>query len=1282
MQERLFPSRSALEVITGLRLSGDIDSRAVEAAARSLVKAHAAMRTQVVHRNDTVQQVEHDAHEVDIDIERFPLAALNDQLNQTAIGKFSDIGNTVFQCFGDSEEQVILIRTHHLFTDGWSTAIQVEDFAAAYNMALQGRPVILPHGGSSVREFVEFEQAYLNGEQRTIDERYWTNQMRQAADRKGETLPGGRDFSAGVERIRLPPHQVRGLEAITRIRDLTTLTLLVASVREALRKVGGSTRNNLGLMVNGRNVSLDLARVVGCFINTVPLVLGVEADASIYALENIQRTIDDAIAHSAFPYQCNLRLYRSMTAGIGEPVDVLINYQGSISSINSEINGAQSTVISWEELRPQAQFPLSIQFVPVGEELVITFKYSVRCYTQNWIQRLATEVRQSLDDICAQNDAYCPPSPLIPQTTVTSVHSVADNLIGRFRQCVETHPQRLCLMGGNLELSYSQVDEWSNTLASLLEPQLGTRDGERRVAILMEHTPQYVVAILSVLKAGGTAVLLDPNYPSSYLSSVCADANPRLLMVDSFDTAQHILVPRVLVQDLPSSEALASLVQPQTYAEAVYVIYTSGTTGTPRGVKIGHASLLNLLDGLDQVVYSKCSGVERIGLFGSFAFDTSVKQWLQLFAGRTVDVVPSPIRKNVALLSDYVADRVSAFDCTPSYARLILDRLSLEHPTRAMVMLLGGEPIGKQLWNDIRHSTSVRGWNLYGVTEATVDSAATPIEGEEPFAGSVLPGQEVLILGDDLKPLAHGNFGEICIAGAGVALGYVTPSGADKKFITLPDGRRIFRTGDQGRMDECGRLWVAGRLDRQCKIGGQRIELDGIEQLIKSVEGVREAAVVKSEKTERLVTFLVGQQGQREEIESRILASLRERLPDASVVSEICWLDHMPLTSRGKLDYPALVQSTTVVWVEEKRLDPAAGLDLGPQLRHMLTLWREVLKQPTLGPDADFFEAGGHSLLAIELIHRLEPYDATLSMEVLLEARTPRQLSARLGAKREVVPSSVVLLRDGDDEVPIFCFHVAGGQVLCYDAIARNMPSEYRIYGVQSYTARRGAEEHANCDGMLDHYAHEIVRVYPGPYRLLGWSFGGLLALAVGRRLEEMGYVVEFIGLLDTYFSKPIYQTKPTSYNPLQEYYYLFSQASIAKLATLTPNEQMHIADDLHSMNAEQRIRWAMSSGLSIPDVPIGDLLHHEELARKHRALIADHKLLPVRAAVRLWRTKSSEVTADWPTFAANYGQFDSLGDHYSMMQGTHAQSLARSIADVLKSIENQNQPEWVEVVL
>lgn len=1270
MQEKLFPCKSALEVITGLRVFGVVDSRALESAARSLVRTHPAMRTRTTHQAGTVQQVEHDTHEVNIDIERLPLAALTEQLNRTA----TEGRTTLFQHFSDGDQHMILLRSHHLFTDGWSTGIQVSDFAAAYNMALRGHPVMIEPPGSSVREFVEFEQDYQNGGQLAEDELYWVDQMRKATTRTWprDAMPRHRDFSAGVERIRLSPTLVRALEASASMRDLTLLTLFVESVRGALEELAGSTPNKLGLMVSGRNVPLDLVRVVGCFINTVPLVL--DSGALIRPLENVQRVIDEAIAHSAYPYQRTLRLYRSMTGGLGEPVDVLINYQGSISSTQPEMDGTQCSVLSWEEIRPQAQYPLSIQVVPVGEELVVTFKYTVSLYTRDWIQQLAAEVHRRLDTLSRHSDTDLP-TKTEPETTVDWEPYPIGNLVTKFQQCVKSHPQRLCLTGGDVELSFAQVDEWSNYLASLIEPKLGSCAEERRVVILMDHTPQYVVAIISVLKAGGTVVLLDPTYPSSFLSSVCADANPCMLVVDSSESVPEVLLPRVLVEDWTSNGLPTPDVRPRAYADAAYVIYTSGTTGRMRGVKVGHESVLNLLEGLQQVVYSECPAVERIGLFGSFAFDTSVKQWIQIFAGHTVDVVPSAVRKNVALLSNYITQRVSVLDCTPSYARLILDCLNRTHPDRAMVLLLGGESIGKQLWDDIRESKMIHGWNLYGVTEATVDSAVTPIEGNEPHAGSVLPGQEVLILGDDLVPVVHGAVGEICIAGVGVALGYVHPSHADRQFTVLPDGRRVFRTGDLGRVDERGHLWVGGRLDRQCKVRGQRVELDGIEHLIKAIKGVSEAAAVKPEETECLVVFLVGkQQAQREQLEVEVMALLRERLPDVSVVSNICWLDQMPLTSRGKVDYSVLNQSLSRS--ERKHVEPMVNEDLDPKLLHVLKLWREVLKQPALGPDDDFFEAGGHSLLAIELVHRLEPYDAMLSMEVFLEARTPRMLSTRLGIGSDSDRSCIVLLRDGGEEPPVFCMHVTGGQVLYYETVARNMPNESPIYGVRSRAVHPGVEEHESYEEMLDTYAREIVQTHPGPYRLLGWCVGGLLALAVGRRIEEMGREVEFIGILDTPFSD-VSQENATSNHPLWELYYLFSDTFVACLEKLDPSERARTAEKLRPMDPEQKIRWvkewAASSGAKIPDVPIDDLLHYVMLARRHTAFLANHRLLPVSAALRLWRAKSSDVPVpDWSTYATDYAEFDATGDHYSMLREANAPSLGQSIASAIKSVARQ----------
>jgi nonribosomal peptide synthetase DhbF len=514
----------------------------------------------------------------------------------------------------------------------------------------------------------------------------------------------------------------------------------------------------------------------------------------------------------------------------------------------------------------------------------------------------------------------------------------------------------------------------------------------------------------------------------------------------------------------------------------------------------------------------------RSALFISSSFDASIEQTLLPFIGGGAAVVISDdVRESPAQFwQQFDRSRVTFMSCVPAYLESILnhapDTLSLKH------LALGGEALTLQFKNKVTHHLKVAQiTNLYGPTEATIDAISHAVADDDVGAhipiGRPMVNYRAYVLDDGLEPVPAGVAGELYIAGQGLARGYLHRAGLSaERFVADPNdptGGRMYRTGDLARWRSDGVLEFLGRADAQVKLRGLRIEPGEIEATLLRQGSVAQAVVIAREDVpghKRLVAYVVPVG--RSIAPAALREHLRASLPDYMVPSAIISLDELPLTPNGKVDHRAL---------PEPDLAPthARRAPRTPQEEILCGLFAEVLGVERVGIDDNFFELGGHSLLAIRLISRIRSsMDADISIRSLFEAPTVEALIKRLTRGRPALSDFEVLLpiRPAGSKLPLFCIHDAGGFSWPYSKLIRHIPPEHPIYGLQARNLTQRARRPRSIDEMADDYLSFIRRIQPhGPYNLLGWSFGGLVAHAIATQLQSMGEEVALLALLDSY---------------------------------------------------------------------------------------------------------------------------------------------------------------------
>ncbi|MFF9053781.1 non-ribosomal peptide synthetase [Streptomyces erythrochromogenes] len=563
-------------------------------------------------------------------------------------------------------------------------------------------------------------------------------------------------------------------------------------------------------------------------------------------------------------------------------------------------------------------------------------------------------------------------------TTFAEPSTVTADLLARLRGVVAAHPGRVAVHAVDGSLDFAELDRRTAALARALRAA-GVRRGDR-VGVHLARTADLPVALLATWRAGAAYVPLDPAYPAERIAFTAADA--RLAAVVSADAEPPVPAGVPVLRptaDAPDTEAPQARSAPHPL-DSAYVIHTSGSTGRPKGVEVPHGAVADLVAALElSGAYRPEPGV--VAWNASVSFDASVQQWVRICRGDTLVVVDDAQRAEPTRLVALLAEHgVTDLDLTPSHWQLLREPLA---GARVPRLFMGGEPVPARTWRELADAR-IDALNLYGPTECTVDAITAPITGTGPHLGEPLPGVRAYLLDGRLVPVtAAGAVGELYLAGPGLAHGYPGHPGltagrftADP-FATEP-GARMYRTGDQARRSSDGLLEYVGRVDRQVKLRGFRVELGEVEHALGALPAVTAAAVTLHEAApgdHRLAGFVTGADLRPADL----LAELRRILPAHLVPSTVTVLDSLPLTPNGKVDHAALPAPAAPA------AEPAAAQ--GGVEEQVAEVWRTVLGVPDIEQTDDFLSLGGHSLAALRVVHLLRrKLNVELQLRDLLDA--------------------------------------------------------------------------------------------------------------------------------------------------------------------------------------------------------------------------------------------------------------------------------------------------------
>ncbi|MEU0878094.1 non-ribosomal peptide synthase/polyketide synthase [Lentzea sp. NPDC005914] len=939
--DRLRPGGNDHNSGRALRFRGPLDVPKLVRCVQTLVHRHEALRTTFAERDGGAVQVVHPARDIEV-----PVVDSCDLTAEFARPYDLETG-PLFRAMvvrSGPQDHVLLLGAHHIVTDGWSLGVLTDELAALY------RGESLPEMSIQYADFAAWHR-----EQRWDDALgRWRERLAGLAPLELPTdrpRPAERTGAGSAHRFVVPAEVTGGLERIAREHGTTLFGTLMAACQVLFARYSGQSDVALGTVTSGRTRP-ELNRVVGFFVNTAVVRSTVDG-----RFTDLLR--HDHALHDEVPFE--LLVEGTHRDASRNPLfDVMVLLQNTEKGLPS-FPGLDVEDVPLE--RWAADFDLTVEFTPRGHELECVLEYSTDLYDPATVERLGEHLLVLLGGVVADPSQPVHALPLLTpaerdrmrEWNSTALDVPTSTFTTIFETQVQRTPHATALVCGAETLTYAELDVRANRLAHWLITS-GVRP-EQVVGVSLPRTADAIVALLAVLKSGAVYLPIDPGLPDERREHLRADAEA-VLVIDALPDTDGVPSANPAVRILPS--------------QAAYVIYTSGSTGTPKGVVVEHRNLVNLLH--SHVADFAGGDRMRVALSAVFSFDTSWEGPVLMAAGHELHLLGDDVRLDADALVAYVgAHRIDFLDLTPSYLQQLIPAGLLDHHPR--VLMLGGEALGERLWRELAGTNA---HNFYGPTECTVDAISCRVEGDRPVIGKPLRNLQAHVLDADLRPVPVGVAGELFLAGAQVARGYLGQPGLTaSRFLANPFGAgRMYRTGDRVRWTADGTIEYLGRVDDQVKIRGFRIEPGEVEAALVRHPDVTDAVVVARD--DRLVAYVVG-------TNADVRPWLKNSLPDYMVPSAFVSLDRLPLTANGKVDRKAL---PAPVLAREEFQAPRT-----PAEEALAAIWSEVLGVERVSVEENFFGLGGDSILAIQLVSRARREGLQLSSRDVFRHQTVAELA-------------------------------------------------------------------------------------------------------------------------------------------------------------------------------------------------------------------------------------------------------------------------------------------------
>jgi amino acid adenylation domain-containing protein len=1008
------------------RVKGELDEVALEAALNDLVERHEVLRTTFAAGPEgPVQRI---AEQLHITLAREGLAGADEarvqaRIRQEAQAPF-DLAQgpllraTVLRLSAD--ERIVLLTLHHITSDGWSMAVLLRELGACYRARLQGAEPALPELAIQYADYAVWQREWLQGEvlQRQLD--HWRRTLQGAPAvlelPTDHPRPAQPRRPGAVVHFQLDAALAGRLQRLGQPQQASLFMTLAAALNVLLHRYSQQDDLCIGYPVANRQRA-EVEGLIGFFVNTLVLRTRIRPGDDFHTLlRQVREAVLEADAHQDLPFEKLVEELKPQRSLNQTPLfQVMLAFYNADHAAQLDLPGLSTQVL--DPVERTAKFDLSFEISLQHGQLQAGVEYDSELYERASIERLAAHYRRVLELVAETPECPVGQLPLLSEaehnqqlvtwnatrTAYPEAHEALHQLVERQAQ---RSPQAVALVHEGGEISYEALNRRANQLAHHLRAQgIGA---DTRVAVCLQRSPEMVVALLGILKAGAAYVPLDPAHPRQRLAYMLADTASPLLITQQglLDHLAPLDVP-VLCLDrdaaLLDAQAEHDPQHPVHPDQLAYCIYTSGSTGQPKGAMNSHRAIVNRL--LWMQAQYRLDTSDTVLQKTPYTFDVSVWEFFwPLMTGARLAIAPSEAHKDPQQLAHTLRQhRVTTAHFVPAMLQAFLAQSQAALPALRRVFA-SGEALPATVQRQFRQRhPQVELHNLYGPTEAAVDVShwACTDDSDPVPIGRPVANTRLYVLDAQLQPVPVGVTAELYIAGVQLARGYLgRPELTAERFLPDPHGEpgsRMYRTGDLARYRADGSIEYHGRTDHQVKLRGLRIELGEIENTLLGLPGVREAVVLAREEPggTRLVGYVALHDPDEPGVEARLQQQLLAQLPEYMVPASWVVLSALPLNANGKIDRKALPEP-------QDRAAGQAHVEPESDTQRLLAgLWRELLHTERVGLHDNFFALGGHSLMATQLVSRLrEARGIELPLRAVFEAPVLAQLAARVEAEQ------------------------------------------------------------------------------------------------------------------------------------------------------------------------------------------------------------------------------------------------------------------------------------------
>ncbi len=1153
LMDQIYPRSSAYNVASRWRLTGRLDRPALERSIHELVRRHETLRTHIAAQGDSVvQQVEPAGSTTMAFVD---LSDRRDGDRRTAAKQLADeealrpfdlrrgplMRATLVRVEG--REHLLLLSMHHIVSDGWSLGVFFRELSVLYESYSAGRPSPLPEPAIQYGDFAVWQRDWFSGSVLDRQLAYWKRQLGDVPVLElplDRPRPAMQTFRGSRVSFALSRALTEELKQFSGHEGASVFMTLATAFKTLLARYSGQRDICLGTSIAGRN-RVEVENVIGFFINMLVLRTNLSGDPTFReAVRRVREVTLGAYDHQDLPFEKLVEELQPPRTLSHTPLFQVVFTLHNQPRVSPSLQNLGMTRMPSQY--DAAKYDLMLLMEEGREGLSGSFLYNTDLFDAATIERMAAHFECLLAGAVADPDRRLSRLPIltaaerrwyVTEANETETDPPAQGLHELFEAQARRTPEAPAVVFEGRHLTYGELDRRANQLARHLQ-SLGAGP-EVLIGVYSSRTPEMMIALLGVLKSGAAYVPLDPTYPLDRLEFMRDDAGVRVLLTEQ-RLASNLAKPGVptvcLDRDWHETAGTQSPESPRVPVEMsnlAYVIYTSGSTGKPKGVMIAHEGIVNYVrwgaeayratDGRGALVHSPLGfDMTLTGLFPPLVVGTSVEL---LREAPGVEVLARALQRGGGF---------SLIKITPAHVDLLNRQLPPEHARRCTgTLVVGAEALyapGLSFWRT--HAPETHLINEYGPTETVVGCSIYEVLADAPTAGPVpiglpIANMQMYVLDRHLEPVPPKVSGELYIGGIGVARGYLNRADLTaERFVPDPlgatPGARLYRAGDLSRYlpDRRAHIEFLGRVDHQVKLRAFRIELGEIEAVLTQHPHIGEAVVVaygEGTDDKRLVAYVVPGSGSTPTV-AELRQFVGQHVPEYMVPAGFVLLDALPLTPNGKIDRRTLERRRPDdAFVQEAFVAPRDPLEA-----RLAALWLELLDVEPIGVTDNFFEVGGHSLLAERLTARIQDQiGGGLTLSLFLQGPTIEQIAVILrdGGARAAWSPLIALRADGD-RLPFFCVHSLWGDANAFAELARNLPPDQPFYAFQACHPTEIEGEAPSVEAMAAEYVDAMIARQPdGPYCIGGFSFGCPIAFEMAQQLTRQGREVELLVLFD-----------------------------------------------------------------------------------------------------------------------------------------------------------------------